>query len=189
MTVRLCTERKDISQIYDILHQRKKVAGRPINTSRTKEEFIHLILNNAITFGYFQDDELISYVVTKELKELPAWHVLLVGTKYQQDNFQIKESRIPDVADATIEYWESKDIFSITFIQPRKHRNYINGINIATISDRMKMYTNPAATLEVIKKGELSKYSLINSLNQNLTFPHDMVVKWSFKLDRFNDIT
>jgi len=188
MPIKLCNCVNDASQIYDIVHQRTKVAGRPINKSRSKEEFIQFLLTNTITFGYFDDEELLSFLVTKGLTELPAWHVLLIGTKHRQDKFNIKNSNIPDVIDAALDYWESQNIFSITFVQPRKHRNHINGISIATVSEKMKKYTNPAATLEIIKKGENSKFSLINSLNRDLTFPHDMIVKWSFRLDLFNDL-
>lgn len=186
MTVRICTSREDISQLYDILQQRKKVAGRPINTSRTKDEFIDWILPHAITYGYFNGEELISFLVSKGLKEIPAWHIFLIGTKYQQEKFDIKESKFPEITDATLEYWESQNIFSFTCIQPRYHRGYISGMSVATVSEKMKEYTLPAATLEIIKKGEKSKFDLINTLNQQLTFNHDMVVKWCFKKDCFN---
>ena len=186
--IKLCTTAEEISQIYDILNSKKRVAGRNVKEFKPKNEFIEKFLTNLVTYAYFEKGKIVSYLSSKLLKELPAWHVFLVGTDNYQQKFNISDTKISEVVDATLDHWESRDIFSVVFLQARFHRSHINGENISKLSDRMKNYTNPAATLEIIKKGEKSKFTLINdTLCQGIVFPKDMVVKWSFKKDCFKD--
>lgn len=186
--IKLCTTADEISQIYDILENRKRVSARNLESLSPRNEFIERFLKHLTTYAYFEDGKITAFLSSALLKEIPSWYVFLVGTRDKQGMFDIKNTKIPDVVDATLEHWESKNIFSVVFSQSVTHRSKLNGESIATVSEKMKEYTNPGATLEVIPKGELSKFSMINDrICQGVRFPTDMVIKWSFRKDCFND--
>ena len=54
---------------------------------------------------------------------------------------------------------------------------------IMKLCKNLKNYQIPGATLEVIKKGNISSSTLINELCRNNTFTRDMIVKWVFRQD------
>lgn len=186
--IKLCNSPEEFSQIYDILNSRKRVAARNLTTLRPKEEFIEKYSKNLITYAFFENNRIISYLSSKLLKEIPSWYVYLIGTRDKLDRFNIAKTKISQVVDATLDHWEKRNINSVVFLQSMSHRKHLNGEQISKISDKMKNYTNPAATLEIIKKGESSKFSLINNtICQGIVYPTDIVVKWSFKKDCFKD--
>jgi hypothetical protein len=187
MEVRTLSNIDDYCQMFDIFYSRNKFAGRTLDRKLPLETFIEKVSKNLITYGYFENDQLKSFLSSKLLKEIPSWYVYMIGIKKEKNIFDLEKTGLSLVVDHCLSYWEQQGINSIIFIQSIKHRAHINGINISEISEKMKEYTNPAATLEIIKKGERSEFSLIKSLMQDNVFPTDIVVKMSFKKDLFKD--
>ncbi len=177
--VRLCNK-IDIVDIYNILFSHNRIGGVHIDQP-TIEEFEKRFTPDIITFGYFVDNVLVSFLTTRKLSEIPSWYVSMISSKNSK-YFKCKESGIPNLFDLAVEYWENQGVFSFIFIQSVKHRNILNG-NITKLSKNLKNYQIPGATLEVIKKDSVSTSSLISKLCKHTTFPEDKIVKWVFRRD------
>ena len=177
--VRLCTK-IDIIDVHRILFSHNRIGGIPVDQP-TIEEFEKRFTDNVITFGYFVNGILISFLITKKLIEIPSWYVLMMSSKNSKI-FNFKESGFANLFDSAVEYWEKQYVFSFIFIQPVNHRNFLNG-KITNASKNLKKYQIPGATLEVIKKGTISSSMLISKLCKNNTFTRDMIVKWVFRQD------
>ena len=176
--VRLCTK-LDIVDIYNILFSHDEIGGMYLK--ETIEEFEKRFTDNVITFGYFVDGTLASFLITRKLMEIPSWYVLMISSKNSKI-FNFKKSGFANLFDSAVEYWEKQYVFSFILIQSVNHRNLLNG-RIMKLCKNLKNYQIPGATLEVIKKGNISSSTLINKLCRNNTYTRDMIVKWVFRQD------
>jgi hypothetical protein len=179
MIVKICTK-EDLNDIHNLLYSHEKIAGLLIEKP-TLEEFKKKFSDDVITFGYYVNNELISFLITRKLSELPSWYVSMISSK-NLNFFKFNNSGLADLFDAAVEYWESKNLYSFIFVQSVKHRNLLNG-KITKSSNNLKKYQIPGATLEVIKKNSKSKSTLINKLCKNYTYPNDIIIKWVFRKD------
>lgn len=182
-TVRLCTY-DDLDQVYEMIYNHTSVAGVKID-KQALAEFKLRFSKDIITFGFFKNNKLKSFLITRQLSEIPSWYITLWSTD-QVTIKNLKNCGIPQLFDAAVDYWEKQNIFSFFFIQTVKHRNILNG-RITSNSERLKEYEIPGATIEIIKKGELSKFTLINKLCKNNVSEKDRIVKWVFKKNHLQD--
>ena len=180
---RLCTE-KDMESMYDIMYSHNKIAGIKINKP-SFETFKNKFNSNIVTFGYFVDNRLTSFLVTRKLLEIPSWYVSMISVE-RSLFFDFEESGLSELFDAAIEYWENLEIFSFIFIQSVRHRNLLNG-KILKFSKSLKNYQIPAPTIEIIKANTESQSSLIRELCKNNTYAEDKIVKWVFKKDHHQE--
>lgn len=177
--VRLCTK-IDIVDIYNILFSHNRIGGIHIDQP-TIEEFEKRFTPDIITFGYFVDNVLVSFLTTRKLSEIPSWYVSMISSKHS-NFFNFKESGLSNLFDSAVEYWEKQGVFSFILIQSVKHRNILNG-RIMKLCKNLTNYQIPGATLEVIKKDSLSTSTLISKLCKHTTFTEDKIVKWVFRQD------
>jgi hypothetical protein len=176
---RLCTE-EDFKSMYDIIYSHNKIAGLKVDRP-SFEGFKNKFNNNIITFGFFINGVLNSFLVTRKIPEQSSWYVSMISVK-QSSFFNFKESGLSELFDAAIEYWENLEIFSFIFIQSVRQRNFINAERLK-ISKILKNYHQPAMTIEIIKANTTSQFSLIRELCKNNIYPEDKIVKLLFKKD------
>jgi hypothetical protein len=176
---RLCTE-KDFESMYDMMYSHNKIAGIKINKP-SFENFKNKFNSNILTFGYFVDNKLTSFLVTRKLLEIPSWYVSMISVE-RSLFFDFKKSGLPELFDTAITHWESQEIFSFILIQSIKHRNLLNG-RILQHCKKLSNYQIPGATLEIIKQNTLSSSSLIRELCKNNVYDEDKIVKWVFRKD------
>jgi hypothetical protein len=177
--IRICND-QDLLEMYRILYSHNKIAG--LDTPNTSfEDFKKKFNKDIITFGYFEDNKLVSFLITKKILEIPSWYVSMMSSE-KSFYFDFEKSGLADLFDASAEYWETQGIFSFILIQSIRHRNLLNG-RIAQYCKKLSEYQIPGATLEVIKKGTISSSSLISKLCNNNIFQEDKIVKWVFRQD------
>lgn len=165
--------------IANIFKQHKKIARTPVN-SNYDLVFIRDKLNDpsTITFCYFDNnDVLTSFMITKQIKSLHTWAVVLVSSR-KTSFFNPIKNGISSLYDSSIEYWEQQNIFNFIYVQPRI---FLSSGNKLTRQGSKKLQTYTPHHYLTVPAGQSSEYLLIKVLMNDRTFDEDMIVKWCFK--------
>lgn len=188
--IKLITTDEDHKLVYDLMTEHTRIASRVVEHNTFEQYIDRVRVKNPVTFGYFDDNgNLMSFLISATLSAIPSWFFVLVTTK-KTTRFNMGTSGIPDLIEATVNYWEDKGINSFLYIQSVTHRSYINGEQMKKhLPPEAKFhdYLAPGVTLELLKANSRSKFSLIDGLCQESLFPTDVVIKWTFKKSLMQD--
>jgi hypothetical protein len=189
MIKQIVTE-EDYKLVHELITAHDKIATRIVE-HKTFDEFMHNVrAKNPVTIGYFNDDgNLVSMLMSAALSAIPSWFFVLVTTR-KSARFDMGQSGIPNLIEATVNYWENNGINSFLYIQSMTHRSYINGEEMKKHlppDAKFHDYMSPGVTLELIKANTKSKFSLINGLCQDSLYPTDVIIKWTFKQSLMRD--
>lgn len=175
-------DEKYLMEMYQLLFSHRKITGTLIEDLKQKptfEEFCVRFPPAVKTFLYFKDDELISFMCSRELGEFPSWYVSMVTAKPQKV-FNPKTNGLSELFNATFGYWNTTELSSFFVIQPKTHAFIMNPIVLEDVPEA-KVYDLPSVIITTIPKGERCKYSIIDKMLKHNTYNEDMVVKWGHK--------
>lgn len=129
------------------------------------------------TYCCFENDELISFMISSKLSDFPTWFVRLVCTK-KTNFFRPDKIGICALYDTTISYWESLGFRNFMYIQPYI---FMSRGNNDTRKGSPKLQEYKPHNYSVIPAHARSEHAFINKVVGNRVFPEDMIVRWCFK--------
>lgn len=177
--------KRDLTQVYEMLFSHKIISGTEIDPM-PMDEFYQKFSKKIITFGFFENGELQSFIITRKLEEISCWFIQMMSVK-NRNVFNYEQSKLAELFDAALEYWESKNVFLWIVIQSIKHRSVLN-TGISNLSKKTKDYQIPGVTLEIIKKGTVSTNSLVYKCTKGIPSTKDQVVKLVYHKSKLYDL-
>jgi hypothetical protein len=180
MEIKISTDEKDIFELYTILYDHQKFAKSKLNHT-SFETFFNRFNSSTVPFLCFNNNSLVSALVSLNVEEMPVWFMKTVitkkGTSYR---FDAKKNGISLLFDEALKYWESQRVSSMLYIQPEI---YMNSANDSVLYNSPYLLENyKGYTLAEFFPNENIKYSLIKKLAGVDSFNKKMVARIHSKI-------
>jgi len=154
----------DSSQVAEIISSRNTMMRMPTDWQNSVEERISFLKENGfIVFGFFHDDQLISFLSVMPWKKMPYYTMSNFFVRAGAIKvFSIKNSGMPDLFTAAINYMENLHYYTFYYIRaderwPIKNKKKKN----LGFDDLCQEYKRYIVTMEeIINPGERSQYPM-----------------------------
>lgn len=176
MPVRLA-DPNDYKVLYDLLISHKRVA-KENRTEISLSDFIDKITDDLKIFVCEKDRDIISYMVTFQITEVPIWVMRLLVTKSVFKMYNPKENGIAELYDFVIDYWESVGLSAFAYAQPK---SYIKSANskVKQVSQRLQKYSS--FTLFEYQKNRFIEHSVSKKIAGCDIYTNDVVIRMHYK--------
>lgn len=177
MTIKRLLNDSLFDQAMTIISKKNKIAGtRPNNIDNLKEFYQKYFKknNNYITFGYFNKNKLISFIMLAFV-ENKFWIIPGIYSNLQRNIFSFNNEEIGLLIKHSFEYAENKGYYEYYYSIAKHLSNvYENQINKSKF---IPLYRYDRITLSVIEKNTIPESNLYYKLLGEEKKPHDMIIK------------
>lgn len=179
MTGARLAESTDYADMYNILIGKKRIASQIQQDYPKFDMFTNkLQQDNVVSFVYELEDNIVGFLISYSLPELPMWVLRLHVFKTLNNFYNPIKNGMKDLYDFVITYWEAQGLTSFIYLQPVNHTKSQN-VSLRNSSQLLKTYTS--FDLYKIKKNKCINYTLVEKIAGTNFFQTDMSLRLHFK--------
>lgn len=179
MTGARIAQSKDYATMYNILLGKKRIASQVQHDYPKFDTFTaKLQQDNVVSFVYESEDNIMGFLISYSLTELPMWVLRLHVFQTLDHFYNPVKNGMRDLYDYVINYWEVQGLNSFIYLQPVKHTKLQN-VPLRNSSQLLKTYTS--FDLCKIKKNNFINYTLVEKIAGTTSFQTDMSLRIHYK--------
>lgn len=170
----------DVDSMFKIVTARPTISKMPLDKISKEDLIKSLEDNNTRCIGYFEEDNLVSYLLQVFTPRIPAWHMTVLHT-ISSHNWNYKKNGLEYCWANAMQYAESKNIYRLYWSMPAVWaRTQYRTIKTSDVWPRYDIYVESHIPAGVLPTYDEYKISYGKKLKT-----HDVVIKQGLLKNEF----